>query len=123
MKNIKFIQMKRFLLYLSVLLLLHSCFLYKTRFTSTIIGRWCLVNTSQINYPKISFNKDSIAVFESRMDTVYSFKYYIKKRYLILTQSNGKIIKNKIIFLNNDSLVFRSLIENKNIQVYIKCDR
>jgi len=112
--------MRKFILYVTVFIITQSCFVYKKP-NNEIIGKWCLLNKYQLNYPKINFYKDSIAIFESKMDTVYSYKYYLKGKWLYLIQPNGRENKNKILFINKDSLVFTSLIENKNKQVYKRC--
>jgi hypothetical protein len=53
-------------------------------------------------------------------DTLYRYKYYIDKSELILKDLEGKIINNKILKLDGDSLVFEELVDNKQIQRYIR---
>ena len=108
--------MKKAILGVMVFVFIQSCSVNKS-----IVGEWCLDDNTQLNYPVIKFGVDSIAVFSSKMDTVYSFKYYKKGDYLHLVQPTGNIAKEKILYISKDSLVFKSLIENKTPQRYIKC--
>ncbi len=84
-----------------------------------IMGKWSLT-TDNINYPQLTFLKDSSAIFTSRGDTVYRFKYYIKSSDLILKDINNVTSKDKIIKLNQDSLVFETLRVNKQPQRYFR---
>lgn len=97
-------------------------FIQSCTVNKSLVGKWCLNDNTHLNYPTITFGIDSIAVFSSKMDTVYSFKYYKKNNYLHLVQPTGEVIKEKILYLNKDSLVFKSLIENKTLQKYTKCN-
>lgn len=83
-------------------------------------GKWELKgDESQINYPILSFNKDSSAVFSSRADTLYRFNYSIKKNYLILrSTSTPEVTRWEILRLSKDELVFKNLFEHKEKQVY-----
>ena len=109
--------MKKIILGVIVFVFIQSCTVNKS-----IVGKWCLDDKTQLNYPVITFGIDSIAVFSSKMDTVYSFKYYKKNNYLHLVQPTGQIIKEEILYLNKDSLVLKSLMENKVLQKYTKCN-
>jgi len=82
-----------------------------------ILGEWLLIK-KQINYPMLTFNKDSNAIFSSMGDTVYRFKYYVKDSQLVLRDINGVMSKNVILKLDRDSLIFKSLIKNMKIQSY-----
>jgi len=106
---------------LGVVVFMQSCTVNKDLHKS-FVGKWCLNDKTQLNYPVINFGTDSIAVFSSKMDTVYSFKYYKKENYLHLVQPTGNVIKEKILYLSKDSLVFKSLMENKAPQKYTKCN-
>jgi hypothetical protein len=86
----------------------------------SIIGTWCLVE-NQTNYPTITFRADALATFDSRIDTVYSFKYSIDGKYLNLVQPDTSISRNRILTLSKDSLVFETLLENKTKQTYYRC--
>lgn len=88
--------------------------------SSDIYGKWCLT-TDQINYPEIRFSSDSIAIFSSKMDTTYRYKYYVDDSYLYIIQLNLSTQKNRILQLTRDSLVFESLMEIHQRQVYLKC--
>ena len=70
---------------------------------SDLIGTWCLQG-NQINYPTLTFRKNSIAEFGSRMDTVYSFKYMIDVDYLNLVLPDSSVSKNRIITLTKSKL-------------------
>lgn len=99
-----------------------SCFLIATSRSNSakLVGRWCLID-NQINYPTLTFQSDSLAIFGSRGDTVYRFKYYVKAQTLYLIRPEGEIVQNKILNISNDSLRFESLLENKTVQAYYKC--
>lgn len=84
---------------------------------SAIIGTWRLVG-NQINYPTISFTADGHATFHSRIDTVYSFKYFVENKYLNIVLPDTSISKNRILALTRDSLIFETLLENKKKQTY-----
>lgn len=87
------------------------------------LGEWKLVNAEplQINYPELIFKNDSTASFTSRGDTIYWFmRYFLKSDSLILKDNEGKISKCKILKLDNDSLVFKTLLGHKKVQRYIK---
>ena len=83
-------------------------------------GKWELKdNKNQINYPILYFKEDSTAIFTSRADTVYRFKYSFKNDYIILKNTfTPEITEWKILRLSNDELVFKSLLEHKDKQVY-----
>lgn len=84
-----------------------------------IIGKWVL-SVKQVNYPSLHFNADSAAIFNSLGDTIYRYKFHIDKSYLILRDINGKTLKDKILKLDNDSLIFETLADNKFIQKYYR---
>ncbi len=86
-----------------------------------LLGTWCLTER-QINYPSLTFQKDSIAIFTSFGDTIYSFRYYQKNNTLNLTTTKG-IIRNEIIKHTKDSLIFKNLIEHGFIQRYYRCTK
>ena len=88
--------------------------------SNEIIGTWCLVG-NQINYPTVTFSMDALATFDSKIDTVYSFKYSIDGKYLNLVQPDESISRNRILSLSKDSLVFETLLENKKKQSYYRC--
>lgn len=91
--------------------------------SDTIIGRWCLLNSNQLNYPTLTFGADSIAIFSSKMDTVYSFKYFVQGNYLNLVQPSTRVNKDRILKLTSDSLILETLLEHKINQVYYKCNK
>ena len=115
--------MKQLVIMVSVILIIFSCVSTKeTGKENMLLGNWCLESVKQLNYPIITFKADSIAIFSSKMDTVYSFKYYQKDDFLNIVQSNNDIIKAKINFISKDSLVFETLLENNFKQIYHKCN-
>lgn len=116
--------MKVVVFFLAVIMIM-SCAIAKPAskgISNELIGRWCLTK-NQTNYPTLVFEHDSLAVFESRADTVYGFKYYVIDRSLYLIQPTGKIEQNKILTFTKDSLSFESLLENKAVQMYYRCNR
>jgi len=86
---------------------------------SYIVGSWRLITPTDYNYPTIKFTRGG-AVFNSLADTIYGFSFTIRGNSLIL--NNGyKIYKNnKILKLTPDSLIFKSLLEKKTPQVYVR---
>ncbi len=86
-----------------------------------LIGKWELNEKEfQVNYPILYFNSDSTAIFTSRGDTIYRFKYLFKSETLFLKDLNCKETSWKINKLNNEQLVFEKLFENLKPQYYIK---
>lgn len=73
-------------------------------------GEWISLSSVSINYPSLLIS-DSSAVFTSRGDTVYRFKYSIDpiSRILWLTDPFNKKLSAKILKVDNDSLVFDRL--------------
>jgi hypothetical protein len=110
--------------YLLILIICYACISQKKNRKGIqepdLIGTWCLT-TKQINYPSISFKKDSIAIFTSLGDTIYSFKYYMNNKNLYLVNDN-RLTENKILKLTRDSLVFENLVEHNIRQIYYRCD-
>lgn len=84
-----------------------------------LIGTWILTK-KQVNYPELTFNNDKTCIFTSMGDTIYRFKYDLKRDELILEDMEGTIKKNRILKLTKEELVFESLWENKTKQDYIK---
>lgn len=87
-----------------------------------ILGEWIL-KENQINYPSLEFNADSSAVFTSRADTLYRFRFVVKGDSLILTDINNNISVNRIKTLNETELTFCQLLEHDKEQAYRRIDR
>lgn len=86
-----------------------------------ILGEWTLQSKgSEINYPSISFVKDSLAVFTSRADTIYRYQYRVGTNSLIFKDIDGRESEFKILELNDSTLIFENLFEHKEKQVYKK---
>ncbi len=103
---------------LIVLILLISCVYAQKISQAKLVGTWVL-NKNQINYPIIIFeNKE--AIFKSRGDTIYRFNYSVRGQELILTDINKNVSKAIIVNLSKDTLIFRSLLENKEEQHYLR---
>jgi hypothetical protein len=97
-----------------------SCNTSKNNFRKfSIEGTWYL-NKKQVDFPSISFKSDNTCIFSSMGDTLYRFKYKIKDEYLILTDINNNISKDKIMKISKDSLVFEKLWTNSSIQIYTR---
>lgn len=103
-----------------ILIVVFGCTTTKTRMSNSICGTWILSNKKAINYPEISFNKDSTAVFKSKGDTIYRFTYTLIDYEIVLTDLNGNKKSCEIIELTNNKLVFNGLLKNKGRQVYEK---
>jgi hypothetical protein len=88
-----------------------------------LLGEWVLENGSDaINYGKIEFKGDSTALFLSRGDTIYRFKFHVKSDNLYLTDILGKEESYKVISATDDQLTFSSLREKKEKQVYKRAE-
>lgn len=84
-----------------------------------ILGEWRLQSKeSPINYPSVSFDKDSSAVLTSRADTIYRYQYRVGDNSIIFKDLDGKESEFKILELNGSTLVFENLFEHKEKQVY-----
>lgn len=103
---------------LIILFLLISCDKTPKQFSS-ILGEWILT-TSQINYPIIQFNSDSTAIFSSRGDTIYRYKYYVQDDFLYLIDNEKNKNQFKIEKLDSLNLVFSNLLDNNEKQIYVK---
>lgn len=93
---------------------LNSCLLLKNNeneiHTKTILGIW-RSKEKQSKHPSLNFGPYSLVSVGSNIDTVYWFKYVLENRYLIL-RNGSKVMKNKILKLDGDSLVFESIFKN-----------
>ena len=86
-----------------------------------ILGEWKLQSKdSQINYPSVSFDKDSLAVLTSRADTIYHYHYRMGDNSIIFKDLDGKESEFKIFELNDSTLIFENLFGHKEKQVYKK---
>lgn len=84
-----------------------------------LLGEWVLENESDaINYGGIEFKEDSTALFLSRGDTIYRFKFHVKSDDLYLTDILGKVQSYKVISITDNQLIFSSLREKKGKQIY-----
>ncbi len=115
--------------YLIFVLLTVSCQVTKHSLISqqTIEGDWCLIkknNINEINYGQIYFDSNGVITLFSRADTLYSYKYKIdQKNLLIIRYANNDTIRSHILKLTTDSLILSSLIEKEGLQVYYRCDK
>lgn len=85
-----------------------------------IEGKWVLLNQTIYNYPAIKFNNNSGATFGSRSDTIFFFQYTLRKNDLLLKDIKGVQTHNEILKLTNDSLIFKTLLEQKDRQIYVR---
>lgn len=99
-----------------------ACNLFKNSETRnyTIIGRWCS-KSSTADYPHLTFKQDGYVFFDCKIDTFFALKYTLNKNYLLLTPTDQAIIKDKILKLTNDSLIFETLLDHKIKQEYYRC--
>lgn len=93
--------------------------------TSFLKGEWRLKDRKgQVNYPVLYFNEDSSAVFSSRGDTLYRFKYSIKNDDLVLkSPATQQITRWKILRLSKDDLILKNLFEHNEKQVYKRSEK
>ena len=85
-----------------------------------IYGNWTLKNEDNFNYGELLFNKDSSAIFSSRGDTLYRFRFYVVENHIVLKTMEGITEKYKILKLDRNELILNSLREKKSIQYYSK---
>lgn len=86
-----------------------------------LYGEWVLKRgEKQINYPYIVFFDNDSAVFHSRADTIYEFTFFIKNDSLYLVDIYGKKYVNKIMELNDRSVIFEGIADVTKTQVYEK---
>ena len=86
-----------------------------------ILGDWILIKNEsedQFNYPSAHFTSDSQAVFTSRLDTLYRFRYSVRGDSLILKDINNNETVNRIKVLNKSVLIFSNLLMHNTKQVY-----
>ena len=86
----------------------------------TVIGTWALTSANQINYPQITFKNDATAIFSSRGDTLYRFKFSVKGDQLYLKDLFGKEEHYRFKMPAKDKLIFPALREHKTEQTYIR---
>lgn len=111
---------------IKILLLLVCCFFTRSYagFNTKLVGTWVLVDKTAINYPEIAFNKNAMAIFFSKGDTIYRYKYELQENGTIeLTDNKDNKYINAIIKFDNDSLMFDGLPNQKGKQLYIKKKR
>jgi hypothetical protein len=101
--------------------LLHSCITSSGRIKKTIKGKWC-VYTDKVNYPKIEFGPKYRLTLMSSADTIYSHKYHLKKNKVGIILSLSDTVYHEILKLTKDSLTLKSLLENKEVQKYFRCE-
>jgi len=84
-------------------------------------GTWANTNETAVFYRTLTF-ADSSAIFTSRGDTIYIFKYYIDQpsRTLWLTDIFNKRLSAKIVKSDKDSLVLSNLWELSTKQRFSK---
>ena len=88
---------------------------------SAVIGSWVLTSeANQINYPQITFNNDATAIFSSRGDTLYRFKFSVKGDQLYLKDPFGKEEHYRFKMPAKDKLIFPALREHRTEQIYIR---
>jgi hypothetical protein len=105
-----------------ILVVIFSCTVKHSNVNKTLIlGTWNLSSyNNSINYVQISFYEDSLAIFRSKADTIYRFKFYVEKNCLHIKSNNGNKEYYLINKLDSEKLVFNSLRENKSVQTYKK---
>lgn len=86
-----------------------------SEYPRSIIGTWILI-TNDVNYPSITFNSDSSAIFSSRGDTIYAYSYFVHNRHVILKDVYNERYMAGIILLTSDSLVLDHMPGKKEPQ-------
>lgn len=85
---------------------------------SDIIGCWKLKDNG-VSYTFLNFSKDSTAIFGSKADTVYRFKYWVKDNFLML-EDNSKTFKCPITHFTTNTFSFMDLIVNQKELKYFR---
>jgi hypothetical protein len=98
-----------------------SCIGTSSNLRKRIKGEWCLY-TQQVNYPKIVFSLHNGVILMSAADTVYSYKYHLKKNTLGIIVSLKDTVYHRILKKTKDSLILGSFLENQEIQRYFRCE-
>jgi hypothetical protein len=75
-----------------------------------LIGTWHLVKEG-VNYPT-AILKQSV-IFTSKGDTVYQYGYSLKGNDITFIDMFEEQFKNSILLVNEDTLVFEQLFQNK----------
>lgn len=83
---------------------------------SEVIGCWKQSGTN-LSYTYLIFKRDSTAIFESKADTIYRFKYWVTKNELILEDVN-RIYKCPILELTIKKFTFEDVVVNKKKLFY-----
>jgi hypothetical protein len=111
--------MKMKILLIELLLIMGACNQNNTYIIdkNKLLGEWTL-SKNEINYPSLTFNADSIAVFTSMADTIYRFKYSIKNNLIILKDIYNVERINKVKMLNHHELIFYNLLTQNTEQIY-----
>ena len=100
-----------------IILFLSSCSLSKYKSLKNSI--WIQSDKEKINYVELRFDKKNL-IATSLGDTIFRFKYKLKKNNLYLTDINRKVTKIRIINYHSDILIFESFMEHKTIQTYLR---
>lgn len=83
---------------------------------NNLIGCWRLEGKG-ISYAHLDFKRDSTAIFTSRADTVYRFKYWVDKSFLML-ETNNHIYKCPVTEYSDNTFSFKDEIINNKILNY-----
>lgn len=83
-----------------------------------IVGIWRSIDKAS-KYPSINFSLDTLASVGSTIDTVFWFRYQVKKKHLFL-KSGSRESKDKILRLDQDSLIFDSFLDVNRKQSYYR---
>jgi len=84
-----------------------------------IAGTW-KQEGEQVNYTELEFAFNGDALFKSRGDTVFRFRYELTMDSLVLVDHNGTRTSHRIVELTKDSLILQSLFEVKDRPRYSK---
>jgi hypothetical protein len=84
-------------------------------------GQWISAEET-INYDILMFSSDKNAVFTSRGDTIFRYKYSLncKNSSLVLRDIYGNKYVEQIKFLSKDSLVFEGFFHHGGLKKYYK---
>ena len=112
----------KFVLLVIIVMQLFTCTLTKNanqiNDKQLIVGIWRSIDKAS-KYPSINFSSDSLASVGSTIDTVFWFRYQIKKNHLFL-KSGYKDSRNRILKLDQDSLTFYSFLDVNRKQSYYR---
>jgi len=86
-----------------------------------LLGKWYLNEWTL--YRELTFHGDSSLVIDNHIDTIYRYKYMIRKDTLILLGPSDRIFSTRFMLLSPESLVVERLPHKSQPLRYSRVDR